>query len=50
MAATYRQASREITAEIDGSFEEFIASTNRYLAQREELDAARKKLYETAGR
>jgi hypothetical protein len=50
MTATYRRASEEITSEIAGSFEEFISSTNRYLAQREQLDAARKKQYETAGR
>jgi hypothetical protein len=45
MAATYRRASEEITREIRESFEDFISSTNRYLAQREQLDSARKNQY-----
>ena len=45
MAGTYHQASEEITAEIRGAFEDFIASTNRYLLQRDQLDNARKAQY-----
>lgn len=45
MTNTYRRASEEITSEIHGSLEEFIASTNRYLSQRDQLDAARKAQY-----
>jgi hypothetical protein len=45
MKATYHRASEEITAEIRQSFEDFIASTNAYLAKREQLDAARKAQY-----
>lgn len=45
MAGTYRRISEEITAEIRGSFEDFIESTNRYLARRCQLDAARKAQY-----
>jgi len=48
MEESYRRASREITAEIQESFEDFIASTKVYLAKRQELDAARKAQY--AGR
>jgi hypothetical protein len=45
MAATYRHASEEITSEIHNSLEEFIASTNHYLAKREQLDVQRKAQY-----
>jgi len=45
MEESYRRASREITAEIQESFEDFIASTKVYLAKRQELDAARKAQY-----
>lgn len=45
MAGTYRRISQEIAAGISESFEEFIASTNSYLAKRKELDAARKAQY-----
>jgi hypothetical protein len=45
MAQTYRRASEEITSEIQGSLEDFVASTNRYLSQRDQLDAARKAQY-----
>ncbi len=45
MAQTYRRAGEEISSEIRASFEEFIESTNRHLAKREQLDAARKAQY-----
>jgi hypothetical protein len=47
MAGTYRRIGEEITSEIRQSFEDFIASTNRYLSQRDQLDAARKAQYVT---
>jgi hypothetical protein len=46
MTTTYRHASQEITSEIRDSFEDFISSTNRYLVERERLDAIRKNRYE----
>lgn len=45
MEGTYRRASQEITTEIGQSFEDFMASTNAYLAKREQLDAARRAQY-----
>ena len=45
MAATYRCAGEEISAEIRGAFEAFIKSTNDYLARREQLDAKRSAQY-----
>lgn len=45
MAGSYRRASEEITSGISQAFEEFIASTNLYLAKREQLDAVRKAQY-----
>jgi hypothetical protein len=45
MAQTYRRAGLEITSEIQKSFEQFIQSTNRHIAQRAQLDAARKAQY-----
>jgi hypothetical protein len=47
MAGTYRRISKEITSDIERSFEDFIASTNRYLSRREQLDSARKAQYVT---
>jgi hypothetical protein len=47
MAGTYRRASMEISEEIRQSSEEFIASTKRYLAKREQLDSARRAKYVT---
>jgi len=48
MAATYRRAGEEITQGVRNSFEEFILSTNKYLANREQLDAQRKAQYGAA--
>lgn len=45
MAATYRRMSSELQKEIDTSFEDFIASTNRYLLERAGRDAARTNQY-----
>jgi len=45
MTGTYRRACEEASAEIRGSFDELIESTNRYLSKRFELDAARKAQY-----
>lgn len=45
MAASYRRISGEITAGIARAFEEFIGSTNAYLAKREQLDVARRAQY-----
>lgn len=45
MEGTYRRVGEEIGAEIREGFEEFIASTNRYLVKREQLDAARRAQY-----
>jgi len=45
MAGTYRRTSAELEAEIREHFESFIASTNRYLRNRDRLDQARKAQY-----
>lgn len=45
MAATYRRMSYELEGEIHSSFEDFIASTNRYLLERAERDAIRASQY-----
>jgi hypothetical protein len=47
MTGTYLRAGDEITAEIHRSLQDFISSTNRYLVERERLDAARKVQYST---
>jgi len=46
MAGTYRRTSAQLAAEIRELFEGYIASTNRYLHQRDRLDRARKAQYE----
>lgn len=45
MEKTYRQASQEITSEIQHCFETLILTTNEYLSRRDELDAKRKAKY-----
>jgi hypothetical protein len=45
MTETYRRMSTELEKEIHASFEEFIASTNRYLIERAQRDAARANQY-----
>jgi hypothetical protein len=45
MAPTYRRISVEIQQQINDSFEDFIASTNRYLAERAERDKIRNDQY-----
>jgi len=45
MAATYRRISSEIQQEIRDSLEDFISSTNRYLAERAERDNVRASRY-----
>jgi hypothetical protein len=47
MAATYHRISLEAEQEIHASFEDFIASTNRYLVERAERDRARMNLYQS---
>lgn len=45
MTETYRKMSNELERGIHASFEEFIASTNRYLVERVERDTARANQY-----
>lgn len=45
MSATYRRLSSELEMEIRTSFEDFIASTNRYLLERATRDVARTNQY-----
>ncbi len=46
MAGTYRAVSHELTGELTAAFEEVIATTEQYLAKREELDRTRRMQYQ----